>query len=157
MNSKRTPNKKKNLTPIFVSSVIGLVAVFFLALFLIQPSSDENYLGGEINVIGESLPDLSVNFNRDCVLFENLNYCQQLEPAAKMEAPIISGSDLNGNSIDCFSNPGGRWDKQRIVNIKKNRFQIKLSEGYVSGRARLNCTTKIDDNWHWFGYQFLVK
>ena len=99
MNSKKTPNKKKNLTPIFVGSVIGLVVVFFIALFLIQPSSDENYLGGEIDVIGESLPDLSVNFNRDCVLFENLNYCQQLEPAAKMESPIISGSDLNGNSI----------------------------------------------------------
>ena len=86
MNSKKTPNKKKNLTPIFVGSVIGLAVVFFLALFLIQPSSDENYLGGEIDVAGEPLPDLSVNFNRDCVLFENLNYCQQLEPAAKMSA-----------------------------------------------------------------------
>ena len=99
MNSNKSPNEKKNLTPIFVGSVIGLVVVFFLALFLIQPSSDENYLGGEIDVVGESLPDLSVNFNRDCVLFDNLNYCQQLEPAAKMEAPIISGSDLNGNTM----------------------------------------------------------
>ena len=99
MSSNKSPNEKKNLTPIFVGSVIGLVVVFFLALFLIQPSSDENYLGGDIDVAGESLPDLSVNFNRDCVLFDNLNYCQQLEPAAKMEAPIISGSDLNGNTI----------------------------------------------------------
>ena len=99
MNSSKSPNEKKNLTPIFVGSVIGLVVVFFIALFLIQPSSDENYLGGEIDVTGESLPDLSVNFNRDCVLFENLNYCQQIEPAAKMEAPIITGSDLNANLI----------------------------------------------------------
>ena len=104
MNSSKSPNEKKNLTPIFVGSVIGLVVVFFLALFLIQPSSDENYLGGEIDVTGESLPDLSVNFNRDCVLFENLNYCQQIEPAAKMEAPIITGSDLNANLITSESN-----------------------------------------------------
>ena len=99
MNSKKSLKEKKNLTPIFVGSVIGLIIVFFLALLLIQPSSNENYLGGEIDVTGESLPDLSINFNRDCVLFENLNYCQQLEPAAKMSAPIISGSDLNGNTI----------------------------------------------------------
>ena len=104
MSSNKSPNEKKNLTPIFVGSVIGLVVVFFLALFLIQPSSDENYLGGEIDVTGESLPDLSVNFNRDCVLFENLNYCQQIEPAAKMEAPIITGSDLNANLITSESN-----------------------------------------------------
>ena len=104
MSSNKSPNEKKNLTPIFVGSVIGLVVVFFLALFLIQPSSDENYLGGEIDVAGESLPDLSVNFNRDCVLFENLNYCQQIEPAAKMEAPIITGSDLNANLITSEGN-----------------------------------------------------
>ena len=104
MNSSKSPNEKKNLTPIFVGSVIGLVVVFFIALFLIQPSSDENYLGGEIDVTGESLPDLSVNFNRDCVLFENLNYCQQLEPAANLKAPIITGTDLNGSSITSENN-----------------------------------------------------
>ena len=65
--------------------------------------------------------------------------------------------NLKGNPIDCFSNPGGKWDKQEIINIKKNRFQIKLKEDYLSGRARLNCTTKVDDEWYWFGYQFLVK
>ena len=73
---------------------------FFLALFLIQPSSNENYLGGDISVTGEELPDLSTDFNRDCVLFENLNYCQQLEPnIAKMKSPIITGTDLDGNSL----------------------------------------------------------
>ena len=65
--------------------------------------------------------------------------------------------DLKGNTIDCFSNPGGKWDKQEILNIKKNRVQIKLNEAYLNGRARLNCTTKVDDKWYWFGYQFLVK
>ena len=74
--------------------------------------------------------------------------------------PLIEFSILNnlkGSPIDCFSNPGGKWDKQEIINIKKNRFQIKLKEDYLSGRARLNCTTKVDDEWYWFGYQFLVK
>ena len=65
--------------------------------------------------------------------------------------------NLKGSSIDCFSNPGGKWDKQEIINIKKDRIQIKLNEAYLVGRARLNCTTKVDDNWYWFGYQFLIK
>ena len=88
--STNKQSNKKNLTPIFVSAIAGLVVIFFIALFLIQPSSNENYLGGDISVTGEELPDLSVDFNRDCVLFENLNYCQQLEPAAKMKSPIIT-------------------------------------------------------------------
>jgi len=37
------------------------------------------------------------------------------------------------------------------------KFQIKLEEDFLSGRGKLNCTSKIDDKWHWFGYQFLVK
>ena len=74
--------------------------------------------------------------------------------------PIIEFTilnDLKGNLVDCFSNPGGQWDKQEAINITKNRLQIKLNEAYLSGRARLNCTTKLDEKWHWFGYQFLVK
>ncbi len=65
--------------------------------------------------------------------------------------------NLKGSSIDCFSNPGGKWNKQEIINIKKDRIQIKLNEAYLVGRARINCTTKVDDNWYWFGYQLLIK
>ena len=65
--------------------------------------------------------------------------------------------NLKGSSIDCFSNPGGMWDKQEVINITKDRVQIKLNEAYLVGRARINCTTKVDDQWYWFGYQFLVK
>ena len=74
--------------------------------------------------------------------------------------PLIEFSIINNlkdNTLDCFSNPNGEWNKQKIINIKKNRVQIKLNGAYLSGRARLNCTTKIDDQWYWFGYQFLVK
>ena len=65
--------------------------------------------------------------------------------------------DLKGSSIDCFSNTGGIWDKQEVINIKKDRVQIKLNEAYLHGRARINCTTKVEDKWYWFGYQFLIK
>ena len=65
--------------------------------------------------------------------------------------------NLEGNSIDCFSNSGGKWDKQEVINITKDRVQVKLNEAYLEGRARINCTTKVDGQWYWFGYQFLVK
>ena len=104
MATRKNTKTKRNLTPIFVGAVAGLVLIFFLALFFIQPSSEENYLGGNINVAGDQLPDLSVDFNRDCVFFENLNFCQQLEPAANMKAPVINGTDLNGNSITSENN-----------------------------------------------------
>ncbi len=74
--------------------------------------------------------------------------------------PLIEFSVINnlkGNSIDCFSNPNGEWSMQELTNITKNRIQIKLKNKYLSGRARLNCTTKVDEKWYWFGYQFLVK
>ena len=74
--------------------------------------------------------------------------------------PLIEFSiinDLKGNKINCFSNPGGNWDLQEVVNVTSNRIQVILSDDFEKGRARLNCTTRIDENWHWFGYQFLVK
>ena len=66
-------------------------------------------------------------------------------------------NDLKGSKIDCFSNPEGNWSLQEIINIKSNRFQIQLNGPYKTGRARINCTTKIDGDWHWFGHQFLIK
>ena len=104
MATRKNIKTKRNLTPIFVGAVAGLVLIFFLALFFIQPSSEENYLGGNINVTGDQLPDLSIDFNRDCVFFENLNFCQQLEPASNMKAPVITGTDLNGNTITSDNN-----------------------------------------------------
>jgi len=104
MSSKKRPEVKKNsLTPIIIGSVIAIVIIFFAALFILQPSAEKNFFGGEISVKGDMLPNLSVNFNRDCVFFENFNYCQQLEPAANFDAPIILGTDINGNQISTDS------------------------------------------------------
>ena len=78
-----------------------------------------------------------------------------LDDKPSIEFSIIQ--NLKDNSLDCFSNTDGKWDKQEIINIKKDRVRIKLNNSYLSGRARLNCTVKVDQKWHWFGYQFLVK
>ncbi len=103
-SNKRIETNKRNLTPYIVFTVIGVVIIFFIALFALQPSAEENFFGGEISVTGDQLPDLSVNFNRDCVFFENFNYCQQLEPAANMTSPIISGTGLKGEELSTDSN-----------------------------------------------------
>jgi len=132
---------KRNLTPIFVGAIAGLVVIFFLALFFIQPSSEENYLGGNINVIGDQLPELSVDFNRDCVFFENLNFCQQLEPAANMKAPVINGTDLNGNTITSENNSPtillflAHWCGYCQVEVKE--IQDWIEDGGDMGRVKM--------------------
>ncbi len=100
--------------------------------------------------------EFAVNaYSLDVINFLPLDMFLSNDKKPSIEFSIIQ--NLKGNSIDCFSNPGGEWNKQEIINIKKDRVQIKLNEAYLKGRARLNCTTKVDDKWYWFGYQFLVK
>ena len=141
MATRKNTKTKRNLTPIFVGAVAGLVLIFFLALFFIQPSSEENYLGGNINVAGDQLPDLSVDFNRDCVFFENLNFCQQLEPAANMKAPVINGTDLNGNSITSEINSPtillflAHWCGYCQVEVKE--IQDWIDNGGNMGRVKM--------------------
>ena len=141
MATRKNTKTKRNLTPIFVGAVAGLVLIFFLALFFIQPSSEENYLGGNINVTGDQLPDLSVDFNRDCVFFENLNFCQQLEPAANMKAPVINGTDLIGNSITSEINSPtillflAHWCGYCQVEVKE--IQDWIDNGGNMGRVKM--------------------
>jgi len=141
MTTKKSTTKKRNLTPIFVGGIVAIVIIFFLALFLVQPSSNENYLGGSISVSGEELPDLSVDFNRDCILFDNLNYCQQLEPAANLKAPIITGTDLNGSSITSENNSPtillflAHWCGYCQVEV--NEIQDWIDNGGDMGRVKM--------------------
>ena len=141
MATRKNIKTKRNLTPIFVGAIAGLVLIFFLALFFIQPSSEENYLGGNINVTGDQLPDLSIDFNRDCVFFENLNFCQQLEPAANMKAPVINGTDLNGNSITSEINSPtillflAHWCGYCQVEVKE--IQDWIEDGGDMGRVKM--------------------
>ena len=141
MATRKNIKTKRNLTPIFVGAIVGLVLIFFLALFFIQPSSEENYLGGNINVTGDQLPDLSIDFNRDCVFFENLNFCQQLEPAANMKAPVITGTDLNGNTITSDNNSPtillflAHWCGYCQVEVKE--IQDWIEDGGDMGRVKM--------------------
>ena len=78
----------------------------------------------------------------------------------KNKKPVIEfgiETEIYGNKIECFSNPGGNWGPQEVINITKSRVQIKLSEEFLPGRARINCTVKVNDKWYWYGYQFLIK
>ena len=66
-------------------------------------------------------------------------------------------SKINEAQLNCFSNSGGEWDK---VNLKINQGKqvtIELKESFLSGRGRLNCTTKVNKDWLWFGYQFTIN
>ena len=101
MSAKRRNNneKKSSLTPIVIGVIVTVTVLFFVAIFVMQPSTESNALGGSINVKGDKLPDLPSSFSRDCIFFENLNYCQQMEPAAKLDAPTITGTDLDGEAI----------------------------------------------------------
>ena len=66
-------------------------------------------------------------------------------------------SDIDINLLNCFANTGGNWSSQKITNVTKKRLQIVLNDRFKSGRGRINCTVQKEKDWHWFGYQFLIK
>ena len=66
-------------------------------------------------------------------------------------------SDIDINLLNCFANTGGNWSSQKITNVTKKRLQIVLNNRFKSGRGRINCTVQKEKDWHWFGYQFLIK
>jgi peptidoglycan/xylan/chitin deacetylase (PgdA/CDA1 family) len=78
---------------------------------------------------------------------------ENLQP--RIEFTIKSNIDIN--QLNCFANTGGNWSNQKITNITEKRVQIILDDSFNSGRGRINCTVQKDKNWHWFGYQFLIK
>ena len=49
------------------------------------------------------------------------------------------------------------WNEQKFEIMTDNRIRLSLDDGFESGRGRLNCTSNNKGNWHWFGYQFLIK
>ena len=47
---------------------------------------------------------------------------------------------------------------KKISNKEDKSYSLlTLDDGFESGRGRLNCTSNNKGNWHWFGYQFLIK
>ena len=66
-------------------------------------------------------------------------------------------SEIKKEQLNCFSNSGGDWNNLHIEVSLSNQVTLKLEKPFLSGRGRINCTAKINNDWLWFGYQFLIK
>tara|TARA_B100001057_G_scaffold188237_1_gene189037 strand:- start:365 stop:1408 length:1044 start_codon:yes stop_codon:yes gene_type:complete len=66
-------------------------------------------------------------------------------------------SNIKANQLTCFANTGGDWSEQKIKIVTEKKVSLSLDDQFKSGRGRLNCTSNNEDNWHWFGYQYIIK
>jgi len=73
----------------------------------------------------------------------------------KIEFDIVS--KINKGSLNCFSNAGGEWGNIDFSINEKNQIILNLMKPFLSGRGKINCTAKDDNNWLWFGHQFTVQ
>jgi len=62
----------------------------------------------------------------------------------------------NLDSINCFSNEGGNWDKS-YIELNKTRLHINFREKFNSRRGRINCSLNDKDGWRWLGIQFSIN
>ena len=73
----------------------------------------------------------------------------------KIEFDIVS--KINKGSLNCFSNTGGEWGNIDFSINEKNQIILNLMKPFLSGRGKINCTAKDNNNWLWFGHQFTVQ
>jgi peptidoglycan/xylan/chitin deacetylase (PgdA/CDA1 family) len=73
----------------------------------------------------------------------------------KIKFDVIS--KINKDSLNCFSNSGGKWGNIDFSINEKNQIKLNLIEPFLSGRGKINCTAKNNNNWLWFGHQFTVQ
>tara|TARA_B100000686_G_scaffold327962_1_gene387408 strand:+ start:2387 stop:3352 length:966 start_codon:yes stop_codon:yes gene_type:complete len=127
----------------------GVISIYDNEYYLPRFSLNEQF--GDLDrfiFAAESLPLVIKDFTpSEMYLTENLK--------PRIEFSIESNVDIN--KLNCFANTGGNWSAQSITNVTEKRVQIILNDSFKSGRGRLNCTVQKDKNWHWFGYQFLIK
>ena len=57
----------------------------------------------------------------------------------------------------CFSNSGGEWNDVDLKIDLNKHVELNLTEPFLAGRGRINCTTKVGTDWLWFGYQFTIN
>ena len=127
----------------------GVISIYDNAYYLPRFSLNEQF--GDLDrfiFAAESLPLVIKDFiPSEIYLIENLK--------PRIEFSIESNIDIN--QLNCYANTGGNWSSQNITSITAKRVQIILNDSFKSGRGRINCTVQKDKNWHWFGYQFLIK
>ena len=62
----------------------------------------------------------------------------------------------NLDSINCFSNEGGNWNKS-YINLNNRRLHITFREKFNGRRGRVNCSLNDKDGWRWLGIQFSIN
>ncbi len=64
----------------------------------------------------------------------------------------------NLNSVNCYSNEGGKWRQSNVVFENTNTLLINIAEKFVGERGRINCSLR-DPNglWRWLGIQFVIS
>ena len=62
----------------------------------------------------------------------------------------------NLNSINCFSNEGGKW-KDTDISLDNTRLYINFTEKFLPRRGRINCSLNDDNGWRWLGIQFTIN
>ena len=62
----------------------------------------------------------------------------------------------NLNTITCYSNEGGTWNKTNI-NLKNNKLNIFFREKFKERRGRINCSMNDMEGWRWLGFQFTIN
>ena len=79
--------------------------------------------------------------------------------------PVLSGNPpllgfsvpdtlRNLDQLACFASGEGRAIVERPGS---NRIEVRISDAFPPGRARVNCTLPAeDDRWRWFGVQFFI-
>jgi len=127
----------------------GVISIYDNKYYLPRFSLNERF--GDLDrfiFAAESLPLVIKDFiPSEMYLTENLK--------PRIEFTIENNIDIN--QLNCFANTDRNWSSQEVTNITEKRVQIILNNSFKSGRARMNCTVKKDNNWHWFGYQFIIK
>ncbi len=109
---------------------------------------------GEIkrfNSITQTLPFKYKNvYPKEKYLLQNKN-----PPKVKIE---FYENIKNLNSLNCYSNEGGKWRQSKIKFENLNTLLINIDEKFVGERGRINCSLRDPSGfWRWFGVQFVLS
>ena len=64
----------------------------------------------------------------------------------------------NLESINCYSNEAGKWNKSKIDFLTNTILQILINEKFTEERGRINCSLRDSSGfWRWLGIQFVVS
>ena len=64
----------------------------------------------------------------------------------------------NLNSLNCYSNEGGKWRQSEINFENTNTLLININEKFIGERGRINCSLRDPSGfWRWLGVQFVVS